>query len=130
MIHKNKKIHTHTDEHTDFSKTVEIFQFHDQICGQSQIQRLIPNSNNKGTYLGHLRKNFEPSFLRPRLTLPTKGQFAISRQTDSPSFRYLIWNKKIYLEHDKSVSQSKETQVSPCNCGKKPCNIHHQEPSE
>lgn len=94
VIHKNKKIYTHRDKHTDFSKTVEIFQFHDQICGQSQIHRLIPQSNNKGTYLGHLRKNFEPSFLRPRLTLPTKGQFAISRQTDSPSFRYLTWKKK------------------------------------
>lgn len=74
---------TDRDKHTHSSKTEEILQFHDQICGQTQLQRLIPNSNNnKGTYLGHLRKNLEPSFLHPRLTPPTKGQFAISRQTD------------------------------------------------
>lgn len=50
-------MHTHErerDKHTHFSKTEEIFQLHDQICGQSQLQGLIPNSNNKkGTYLGH-----------------------------------------------------------------------------
>lgn len=108
---------------------------------------MIPNSNNnKGTYLGHLRKNFEPGFLRPRLTLSTKGQFAISRQTDVSFIQILNTEKKknigVAQIHEMAkllpdqtpdpwaASQSKEIQVSPCNCGKKPCDTDYQEPSE
>lgn len=46
---KTKRMHVHTDEDTDFSKTEEIFQLYDHICGQSKMQRLIPTLNNNGT---------------------------------------------------------------------------------
>lgn len=71
-----KYIYIYTYRRSDFEKkknTEEILQFHDQICSQSQTQEAITNPNNKSTYLGYLRKNFEPSSLHPRLTCSTKG---------------------------------------------------------
>lgn len=69
-----KNIYTHTDiVILKKKKKKEILRFHDQICSQSQTQEVITNPNNKSTYLGYLRKNFEPSSLHPRLTCSTKG---------------------------------------------------------
>lgn len=56
--------------------------------------KLIPNSN-KDTYLGYLRKNFEPNFLCSSLCSQSRDNLPYEDWQMSLSFWYLMWEKKL-----------------------------------